>query len=46
MLGFSVITDMGLPDAMKPVGLSEVLAMAAKAEPNLTAIVSEVVRLI
>ena len=46
VLGFSVITDMGLPDAMKPVGLSEVLAMAAKAEPNLTAIVNEVVRLI
>jgi purine-nucleoside phosphorylase len=46
VLGFSVITDMGLPDAMKPVGLSEVLSMAAKAEPNLTAIVNEVVKLI
>ena len=46
VLGFSVVTDMGLPDAMKPVGLAEVLSMAAKAEPNLTAIVSEVVRLI
>lgn len=46
VLGFSVITDMGLPDAMKPVSLSEVLAMAAKAEPNLTATVSEVVKLI
>lgn len=46
VLGFSVITDMGLPDAMKPVGLPEVLRMAAKAEPNLTAIVNEAVRLI
>jgi len=46
VLGFSVITDMGLPDAMKPVDLSEVLAMAAKVEPNLTAVVNEVVRLI
>jgi len=46
VLGFSVITDMGLPDAMKPVDLPEVLRMAAKAEPNLTAIVSEVVKLI
>ena len=46
VLGFSVVTDMGLPDAMKPVGLDEVLRMAAKAEPNLTAIVNEVVRLI
>ncbi|HTW91589.1 MAG TPA: purine-nucleoside phosphorylase [bacterium] len=45
VLGFSVITDMGLPDAMRPVELSHVLAMAAKAEPNLTAIVREVVRL-
>ena len=46
VLGFSVITDMGLPDAMKSVSLAEVLAMAAKAEPNLAAIVSEVVKLI
>jgi len=46
VLGFSVITDMGLPDAMKPVGLPEVLRMAAKAEPSLTAIVNEVVKLI
>jgi purine-nucleoside phosphorylase len=46
VLGFSVITDMGLPDAMRPVSLSEVLAMAAKAEPGLTAIVSEVAKLI
>jgi len=46
VLGFSVITDMGLPDAMKPVSLEEVLAMAAKAEPNLTATVNEVVRLL
>ena len=46
VLGFSVITDMGLPDAMKPVDLPEVLRMAAKAEPNLTAIVSEAVKLI
>ncbi|MBM3330651.1 purine-nucleoside phosphorylase [candidate division WOR-3 bacterium] len=46
VLGFSVITDMGLPDAMQPVGLQEVLAMAAKAEPSLTAVVGEVVKLI
>jgi purine-nucleoside phosphorylase len=46
VLGFSVITDMGLPDALKPVSLEEVLAMAAKAEPNLTAVVNEVVKLL
>jgi len=44
VLGFSVITDMGLPDAMKPVDLPEVLQTAALAEPKLTAIVSAVVK--
>jgi purine-nucleoside phosphorylase len=44
VLGFSVITDMGLPDAMRPVGLPEVLRMADLAEPKLTAVVSEVVK--
>jgi purine-nucleoside phosphorylase len=44
VLGFSVITDMGLPDAMRPVDLPEVLAMAAKAEPSLTAVVNEVAK--
>jgi purine-nucleoside phosphorylase len=46
VVGFSVVTDMGLPDAMKPVSLAEVLAMAAKAEPSLTAVVNEMVKLI
>jgi purine-nucleoside phosphorylase len=44
VLGFSVVTDMGLPDAMKPVDLPEVLRMAAKAEPDLTALVREVLK--
>ena len=44
VLGFSVITDMGLPDAMKPVSLDDVLRMAALAEPKLTAIVTEAVK--
>jgi purine-nucleoside phosphorylase len=44
VLGFSAITDMGLPDAMKPVDLPQVLRVAAQAEPKLTAIVSEVVK--
>lgn len=44
VLGFSVVTDMGLPDAMKPVALPEVLRLAAEAEPKLTALVREVVR--
>ncbi|MFO7675007.1 MAG: purine-nucleoside phosphorylase [bacterium] len=36
VLGLSVVTDMGLPDALKPVDLPEVLRVAAEAEPKLT----------
>jgi purine-nucleoside phosphorylase len=42
--GFSVITDMGLPDAMKPVSLDDVLAVAHEAEPRLTELIKELVR--
>jgi purine-nucleoside phosphorylase len=44
VLGFSVITDMGLPDAMRPVNLAEILRIAGGAEPKLTALVREVVK--
>ena len=44
VLGLSVVTDMGLPDAMRPVNLAEILSIAAKAEPKLTALVQEVVK--
>jgi purine-nucleoside phosphorylase len=43
VLGFSVITDMGLPDALHAVDLPEVLRFAAQAEPNLTRLVAAVV---
>ncbi|MCX7785654.1 MAG: purine-nucleoside phosphorylase [candidate division WOR-3 bacterium] len=46
VLGLSVITDMGLPDAMQPVAFTHVLAAANKAEPNLTRLIREVVRAI
>lgn len=36
VLGFSIITDMGLPDALKPTNIEEVIAIAGSAEPNLT----------
>jgi purine-nucleoside phosphorylase len=36
VLGFSVVTDMGLPDAMRPVDLPEVIRVAAATEPKLT----------
>ena len=44
VLGFSVITDMGLPDAMKPVDLPEVLRVAANAEPKLNRLLLEVLK--
>jgi purine-nucleoside phosphorylase len=46
VLGFSVITDMGLPDAMKPCDFKEVIKVANTAEPNLTRLIREVVGLV
>ena len=43
VLGLSVITDLCLPDALKPVCIDEILAVAAAAEPKLRAIVRGVV---
>jgi purine-nucleoside phosphorylase len=43
VLGFSLITDMGLPDALKPTNLAEILATAARSEPILKRIMSRVV---
>lgn len=42
VLGFSVITDMGLPDALEEVSLDEVIASANKAQPNLTKLIETV----
>jgi purine-nucleoside phosphorylase len=39
VLGLSVITDMCLPDALKPASIEEILKVAASAEPKLRAIV-------
>ncbi len=39
VLGFSIITDMCLPDALEPATLGQILAVARRAEPNLTALV-------
>ena len=38
-LGLSIVTDMCLPDALKPVDIDEILATAAAAEPKLRQIV-------
>lgn len=35
-LGLSIITDMGLPDTLKPAVLAEILESAAEAEPKMT----------
>jgi purine-nucleoside phosphorylase len=39
VLGLSVITDMCLPDALKPASIEDILKIAAGAEPKLRAIV-------
>jgi purine-nucleoside phosphorylase len=44
VLGLSIITDICLPDALKPVDIDEILATAAAAEPNLRKIVLGIVQ--
>ncbi len=44
VLGFSILTDECFPDALKPVTLEEVIAVAKKAEPKMTAVMKEVVK--
>lgn len=44
VLAVSVITDMGLPDALEPLALEDVLAVASEAEPRLTELIKGVVR--
>jgi purine-nucleoside phosphorylase len=43
VLGVSVLTDRCLPDALEPVTLEEIIAVADAASPALTALVSRVV---
>ena len=44
VLGVSVVTDMGLPDALEPAELSRILKNAADAEPKMNAIIRGVLR--
>ncbi len=44
VLGFSILTDECFPDALKPASLKEILKVAMKAEPKMTAIMKEVVK--
>jgi len=44
LLAFAVVTDLCLPDALEPVDIPRILANAAKAEPDLTRLVTRIVR--
>jgi purine-nucleoside phosphorylase len=43
VLGLSIVTDMGLPDALKPAVLDEILEAAAEAEPKLTLLTKKII---
>jgi purine-nucleoside phosphorylase len=43
VLGLSIVTDLCLPDALRPVDVAEILAVAASAEPSLIRLVERVV---
>jgi purine-nucleoside phosphorylase len=43
VLGLSVVTDICLPDALKPVDIQEILKVAAEAEPKLTLLMKRVI---
>jgi len=43
VLGFSLVTDMGLPDHMEPCSHEKIVAAAGKAEPKLTKLVKSIV---
>jgi purine-nucleoside phosphorylase len=43
VLGFSIITDEGYPDSLQPANVDEIIAVAQRTEPQLTAIMKGVV---
>ena len=43
VLGLSVITDLCLPDALKPASIDEIIKTAGEAEPKLAGLVEEVI---
>jgi len=44
VLGFSVVTDKCLPDALEPANIEKIIAVANAAEPTLSALVTECVK--
>ncbi|HCS50194.1 MAG TPA: purine-nucleoside phosphorylase, partial [Planctomycetaceae bacterium] len=43
VLGFSVVTDLCLPDALEPVELSKILEVAAKGGARLAKLIPEII---
>jgi len=43
VLGISIITDQCLPDALEPASVEKIIAVAGRAEPSLTALVTGVI---
>lgn len=43
VLGFSILTDDCFPDSLKPVNISEIIAIANEAEPKMTTVMTRVV---
>jgi purine-nucleoside phosphorylase len=41
-VGFSVVTDMCLPDSLEPANVEKIIATANEAEPRLTSLVTGV----
>jgi purine-nucleoside phosphorylase len=44
VLGLSIITDMCIPETLQPVDVAHIIAVAQRAEPQLTALVLGVVQ--
>jgi purine-nucleoside phosphorylase len=43
VLGFSIVTDVGFPDSLKPEVIEEILKVAAEAEPKLTLLMKKII---
>lgn len=44
VLGFSIVTDVGFPDTLKPALITEILKTAADAEPKLTLLMRRLIK--
>ena len=44
VLGFSIVTDVGFPDTLKPALITEILETAARAEPKLTLLMKKLIK--